>query len=42
MTYWLSRGQSCVVLVFTQQYMVLLSISSSGTSTLATVLVGPR
>ena len=38
MTRWLSHGRLRVVLVFTQLYVVLLSVSSSGTSTLTTVL----
>ena len=38
MTYWSSHGRLRVVLVFTQRYAVLLSIGSSGTSTLTTVL----
>ena len=37
MTYWLSHGRLRVVLVFSQ-YVVLLSDSSSGTSTLAMIL----
>ena len=42
MTYWLSHGRLRVVLVFDQQYVVLLSSSSSGTSTLATVLMDQK
>ena len=38
MTYWLSHGQLRVVLGFTHRYAVLFSVSSSGTSTLTTVL----
>ena len=38
MTYWLSHGRLRVVLGFTQRYVVLLSVGSSGTSTLTTVL----
>ena len=38
MTYWLSHGRLRVVLVLGQQYVVLLSSSSSGASTLAVVL----
>ena len=38
MTWCLSHGRLRVVLVFTQRYVVLLSYSSSGTSTLTTVL----
>ena len=37
-THWVSHGRLRVVLVFSQLYEVLLSDSSSGTSTLATVL----
>ena len=37
-TYWLSHGRLRVVLVFSQWYVVLLSSSSSGASTLATIL----
>ena len=37
-TYWLSHGRLRVVLVFTQRYVVLLSIGSSGASTTVTVL----
>ena len=42
MTHWFSHGRLRVVLVFTQLYVGLLSVSSSGTSTLASVLVGPK
>ena len=38
MTYWLSHGRLRVVLVFTQRYVVLLSVGSSGTSVPTTVL----
>ena len=38
MTYWLSRGRLRIVLVFSQEYQVWVSDSSSGTNTLATVL----
>ena len=38
MTYWLSHGRLRVVLVFTQRYVVSLSIGSSGMNTLTTVL----
>ena len=38
MTHWFSHGRLCVVLVLTQRYVVLLSSSSCGVSTLATVL----
>ena len=41
MTYWLSRGRLRVVLVFTQRYVYLVGVSSSGVSTLTTVLVRP-
>ena len=42
MMYWLSCGRLRIVLVFTQQCVDLLSVSSSGASTLTTVLVGPK
>ena len=37
-THWVSHGRLRVVLVFSQSYVVLLSDSSSGASTLTTVL----
>ena len=42
MTYWLSHGRLRIVLVITQRYVDGLSNSSSGTSILTTVLVGPK